>query len=326
MGSDARPLAPGPDGEPGPESVAPGHVEGTRLYGELGLALAEFHARAVALAKSHLARLDLAASATRIANVLDRAALADLYLATACEAQCTGSWDVLHARFATRLEGYAVRRGLSSGEAEAVVQDLFGDLASPPPGNRARTVLGTYDGTGSLFGWLSVVLTRRIAGQARKRRPQSLDAQDAAVGEAARPASADAQSVPPPASLVSSEDSKRLTAAFTGAWERLKPQERLALVLKHRDGTSQRDVATFLGVGEARVSRIVSAAVETLASAMRRALGDDRGVERGAATWDALALAVGRHLATCGSRSIPPRDTPARPGGGSPPAGPREDS
>lgn len=328
MGSDARANgAPGArEGDPLPECLAPGHGEGIRLYGDLGLGLGTFSARAVVLARAHLARLDLAPSPGRLENVLDRAALADLYLASACDAQCPRSWDTLHARFAARLEGYAVRRGLASGEAESVVQDLFGDLAAPAPGNRARTVLGTYDGTGSLFGWLAVVLTRRIAGRARKRRPQSLDAQDAGVGEAARPANPDAVPVPPPASLVGHEDAQRLTAAFAEAWERLKAQERLALVLKHRDGLSQREVAVQLGVGEARVSRVVSAAVATLAGAMRAALGDDGGVERGAPTWDALALAVGRHLATCGSRSIPPADSSGRAGGASAPTGPREDA
>jgi RNA polymerase sigma factor (sigma-70 family) len=325
MGRTERTPQAGSEPEPAARLEA-AHAAAVDLYGDLGLDAAAYAERARALAKGHFARLGLPDDEEHVSTFLARAALEDVYLAGACEAGSRDAWDVLHARFAARLEGFAVRRGLSSAEAESLVQDLIGDLAAPPPRAAARTLLGTFDGAGSLFGWLSVVLLRRIAGQARRKRPQSLDAQDPQVGEGARAPAGRPMPLPAPAALVGAEDATRLTAAFGRAWARLKPQERLALVLKHRDGRTQREIAACLGVGEARVSRVVSGAVETVATEMRASLGEGTAPQRGVGAWDALALAIGRHLATCGPESIPPGDRHGPSGGPSKPPNPREDA
>ncbi len=201
-----------------------------------------------------------------------------------------------------------MRRGLSSEAAVATVQDVLGDLALPPSNGAARTVLGTYDGTGNLFSWLSIVLVRRIAGDARKKKPASLDADPDGGGHPERTPSG--RTVPEPAGLAADDEARRrFAAALERAWQGLSSQERLALVAKHRDGWSQRQVGALLGLGEARVSRIVSAAVEeSLRGPLRdgrrrrRCRGRPRGRDRDVLGKDGAARASFRWRAPLGSR------------------------
>ncbi len=273
------------------------------LYGEHGLDLPAFEARVASLAAAQLRRLGLAVEAAGLCACVERAALADLALACACEAGSASAWASFTRAFGPRLEGFAVRRGLCSPDAEALVGDVLGDLAAPPPRGATRTLLGTYDGSGSLFGWLSVVVLRRIAGQARRRRPQALEAlgaereQDLAPHRAARPPT-------PSAAVESAETAARFAAAFAAAFDALKAQQRLALVLKHRDGCSQREVAALLGVGEARVSGVVSAAVATLVERLGSLAPPDAPADETA--WQSCAAAIARHLASSPATGVPP--------------------
>jgi RNA polymerase sigma factor (sigma-70 family) len=311
-------MAPPGTGDQFPASVTPplaaavaASLTQARLkYGELGLAPADFAADVLRQGKAHWARQGVEADATRLEAYALRAALPDLVLASACERQVARAWDVLVGEFAPRLEGFAVRRGLASSEAESIVQDLLGDLSAPPPKEGARTLLGTYDATGSLFGWLSVVLLRRIAGRARKRSPLSLDAQEPDVREAAAPPATTARghtSVPAGAAgqAQERETAQRVGAAVARAWTLLSAQERFALVLKHRDDRSQREIGALLGVGEARVSRIVAAGVERLTGAVGEALDGPQGLTPGGAGWQDVVATVARHLASQGPQ-VPP--------------------
>lgn len=301
----SAPGSPGPAAllGPAPRARLEAGLRASRAtYGDHGLTLEAFVERAAELAALQASRLGLPVDGARLEAFVERAALADLALACAAEAGSAVAWGVLHERFARRLEGFAVKHGLCSPDAEALVQDVFGDLASPPPRSCARTLLGTFDGSGSLFGWLSVVVLRRIAGAARRRRPSALDALEPAAREAARPARApDAPA--PEAAASAAEETARFAAAFAAAFSGLTAQQRLALVLKHRDGLSQREVGGVLGVGEARVSRVVAAALQHLVAALGP--GPDAGPVEPAA-WEALARSVRLHLASCALPCIPP--------------------
>lgn len=287
-------------------------------HGDLGLPLAAYERRVAALATRHWERQGVEPTAARVAEHLAGAALADLYLACAADAGSERAWTLLSERYRTRLEGFAVRRGLSSEAAVSTVQDLFGDLALPPSNGAARTVLGTYDGTGNLFSWLAIVLVRRIAGDARKKRPASLDAAPDAGASPERTPSG--RTVPEPTLLaVTDEARRRFVAALERAWTGLSSQERLALVAKHRDGWSQRQVGALLGLGEARVSRIVSAAVEKLRGPLRDAVGPGEGDGLSEAV---LAGEIATFLARTGPLAPPsvggPRSGPVGAGGRGP--------
>lgn len=303
MASPEPPAADGPVDSASEARLRAALSASVAAHGDHGLDLGTLTARVVALAQAQLERLGLPAEPQRIHAFIERAALSDLCLASACEQGAEAAWQALHRQFARRLEGFAVKRGLCSPEAEALVQDVLGDLASPPPRAATRTLLGTYDGSGSLFGWLSVVVVRRIAGQARRRKPQALEAlpegeQHAAGWPQARPASGPAQAA------LSAEDLNDFPAAFARAFDALTAQQRFALVLKHRDGRTQREIGALLGVGEARVSRIVSAALAGLVERLGDALGREAREDR--LVWGTCAQAVARHLASCAAVGILP--------------------
>ncbi len=297
--------------------VAAAYREALAAHGDLGLSLAAFEERVLHNATRHV----LAAAATPApdptdsppapaaptppsplppsAAILDHvrgAALADVCLATAADTGSERAWSALSAGWRPRLEGFAVRRGASSADAVALVQDLFGDLAMPPRNGLARTLLGTYDGTGSLFGWLSIVLLRRLAGRARSRRDESFDALAPADRDATAPPRAPAPS-DPRADAEHREGIDRFERALTRAWAALSDQQRLALLFKHRDGLAQRRIGELLGVGEARVSRVVTAALEELRAATRTAFSEEGGAALPPDAWRALEAVVARHLA-----------------------------
>jgi RNA polymerase sigma factor (sigma-70 family) len=281
------------------EAIRAAHAAARDEHGDLGLSHEAFEERVSA----GVGRQGLSTAAA-VSDAVRAAALGDLYLASACDAGSARAWSLLAEGYRHRLEGFARRRGLPSAECEAVVQDLFGDLSLPPPRPVARTLLGTYGAAGSLFGWLCVVLLRRLAARARGRQAVSLDALPAEGREAARARSGPGVSAAPPDALAQDETSRRFSAAIGRAWRELSPQERLALLGKHRDGLTQRRIGALLGVGEARVSRIVSAGVEKLAGRVRAALSETGGPS-GEALWAALVEAVGSRLAREGPLDAP---------------------
>lgn len=277
-------------------------------YGPLALTIDAFAARVAALAVRHWRAQHAEPTPARVAEYVGAAALQDLALASACDAGEQAAWNVLAARFRRRLEGFAAKRGVGSAEAESLVQDLLGDLAAPPPDRSSATLLGTFDGSGSLQGWLSIVLVRRIAARTRGRKVLSLDTPADAPHDPGTPATGERPSADPASAAERDETAGRFAASLASAWSDLTSQERLALVAKHRDGLTQRRVGDLLGLGEARVSRIVAAAVKKLAEALRPvadgAIGGD--------LWRRFEAAVARHLASPGPLAPPRGDGMAR--------------
>ena len=259
------------------------------------------------LAARHFTTLGLDPTPERVSTYVGSAALEDLVLACACEAGDAGAWAAFDQIYRDRLIGYAVRRGVCGADADGVVSDVVGDLFAPPTRGDARSVLGTYDGSGSLFGWLAIVVLRRIAGEARRRKPRSLDAIEEAEGGTpadARPGAAPTPS--PDDALHAVETTERFADAFRRAFEGLSAQERLALVAKHRDGLTQRRAGEILGVGEARASRIVAAGVRSLMDGLRSS-GFPGADDTDPALLRSLAAAIARHLARFGPVEHPPR-------------------
>jgi RNA polymerase sigma factor (sigma-70 family) len=225
------------------------------------------------------------------AAALERAAHADLYLAIGCEVGTAGAWDSFCGAYRSRLEALLLARSMGRAESEAMAADLLADLALPPPRHGTRTLLGTYDGSGSLFAWLSVILARRRAAAAA-RRPLALSDARLAEASAVRAVAAD-----PLDALLEGEAARGVRTAFERAWGGLSDRERLLLVFRHRHGVKQTDIAALLGIGAPRVSRLLDRAVGKL----RRALGglSAEGARFGGtpSVWESLRDAVGLHLA-----------------------------
>jgi RNA polymerase sigma factor (sigma-70 family) len=217
---------------------------GARTYGRLPLSFPTFARRVLGLATR------LAASQW-VGPVLDRVSGEDLYLTIACDEQVPGSWETFTRVFVPRLEALAQRRGSLPRDAEEVVRELPGDLALPPTRGGARTRLGTFEGTASLFSWLAVIVLRRLSDRFRARPEPEL---------AREPVTSSG----PSDVLLDEETARRFERALHSAWSRLTDREALAVLYKYRRGLQQLEIARLLGVGPPRVTRLLQSAVEKM--------------------------------------------------------------
>jgi len=190
---------------------------------------------------------------------------ADYFLATACECSCPEAWERLLELYLPRLRAMALRWGASAADADEVARDLPGELLSQPAHGRTSTLLGTYNGTGSLLAWLGTIVDRGLSRRARNRTPLA-DAQlDVRVAGA----------TPPPDIVVHSETGARVGVAFESALLDLSAREFLLVAAKFRDGRSQRDIAAQLDISEARVSYLMKRALDRIRDAVRRDVPDE---------------------------------------------------
>ena len=269
---------------------------GSREYGPLPLTLEVFARRALELARARLLRSGLPCPPERIAELLERAAVADLYLSIACEEGLERGWEAFTARFLPRVKALALWHGASPSEAEDLALDLPGHLAAPPRGGAPRTRLGTYNGAVSLFDWLAVIVVQRLTDRWRTLRRAPREAAGAEV-EAAR---VDGD---PAEHLLDVETAGWLEEALGEAWKRLAPREAAALRLKFKEGLPQKQIAILFGVGEPQVSKILKAGVEKIRSEVDRRLREDlpgRWTDRDG-LWSALRDAIGEHLERTGT-------------------------
>jgi len=215
----------------------------------------------------------------------------DALLAIACDEDAPGAWEELVRGHAPRLRAFLRGRGTADVEIESFLAELPGLLREAPPDGRARTRIGTYDGSGSLFSWLAVIALRTM-----NRRRREADARQREFTPSDVATRRDAPATP----LLSEEAAQRFQAALAEAWATLTARERLAVLLRHRDGLSGREIARLMGIGEPRVSRLLEAGLARLRDAVRRRMPDTPpGTSTpDSAMWQALGEVLGRHLAT----------------------------
>ena len=298
----SSPLA--PETSPAPESdlsaltgrLRAGFEAGRRKYGALELPFATYAGDVINAVRARRRSMGLPVEPSDLDAALSKRALDDLYLARACEHGCEQAWAVLATTFRSRLIGLAVRRGARGDQSESLGDELFSQLALPPAKSAGRTRIGSFDGSGSLWGWLAASLARRLHDAHRRARPaRSL--------EEAAPAPAR-----PLVAALDEETAESVQAALRSAWTLLEPRERVALLLKHEHGWRQRQIAQRLGVGEHQVSRWCSRAVSKLRGALQGAALTEAG-------WEALRHEMRRHLA----RSAALERLPVHPAAGNEP-------
>ncbi len=291
-------VVPGPGGARLEARLRSAFDRARELHGNFDVPFEDFAAHAGRLARVRLAKSSLAPTAENVASVLERAALEDLYLAFACESGVPGAWERLHLLITPTLRALALRRGASAAEAAALSEEIPGALACPPARGTARTRLGTFDGTGSLVAWLGAIVACRIADLRRAPRARSLEALLAAEEEGAvRGGPPSLRAGPDPAEEAGGAELRRgFEEAFRRGGLSLTPRERLALVLRFRDGLGQAEIARILHVGVPRACRILQGGVGKLRERVGRFRGDGgRAVEE--RTWAALREAAASYLA-----------------------------
>ncbi|HVS09119.1 MAG TPA: sigma-70 family RNA polymerase sigma factor [Planctomycetota bacterium] len=263
----------------------------------MALTFQEFRSRATELARRRLRACGAPDFGPRLAEVLAQTRGADLYLAIACDAGVAGAWECFTARYGSRLRGLARHFGLSTGDAETLARDLPGDLVSPPPSRTARTIIGTYDGSGTLFDWIATIVARRVTDRmrARARAPENLGAEDASRAKGAGAI----HDGPDPALLVlDAEVVLQLEEGLREAWEGLTPREELSLLLCFGEGLSQRALVPLFGLSESAVSRTIKGAIEKLKAAVlpRFLAASPEGWRDREGLWHALREAVVKQL------------------------------
>jgi RNA polymerase sigma factor (sigma-70 family) len=279
-------------GDPWADALA----EAQRSWGPFTLPLERFAARAEALVARRLLRAGTSATPLAHDDTVRKTARADLAIAVACDERASGAWEALHLRLFPRLRGLARKRGLRDADAETLASDVLSEMALPPGGTSgARTLLGTFDGTGSLFGWSAVILVRRLS---RLRRPP------------AEPPAPAADRPDPAQALGDAESAQRFDGALRAAWERLAARERVALAYRYVDGKTQVEIARRLRLSAPRLSRVLTGAVAKLRAHLGRA---DVAGRAGGPLWDVMADTLRKRMAPT-SASAPLPDQPgARP-------------
>jgi len=271
-----------------------GWEEGRRLYGELPLAFDAFTARALERVHGRLARIGLTPTSDHLEHALSCSHVADLFLAIACDEGAAGAWEVFAHRFGRRLREQALRSGAAAFEAGDIARELPGELCTPPPSGNARTHLGTFDGTGSLLSWLKVIVLRRVVDRRRTRGLESLNGRPG--GDSSRSAELPdrSSSAANPSSMAIDEEARsRCRDALEAAWRTLTPQQAVAVLAKYRDGLAQREITHLLGVGDARVSRILDQAATKIREAFRPCVAPSE-LSR---FWSVMRSTVEKHLA-----------------------------
>jgi RNA polymerase sigma factor (sigma-70 family) len=290
-----------------------GIAEAADTWGRFDLPVDRFAERAAALVARRLDRAGLERTPAAARETLGRTARADLALAVACDEGVSGAWEALVARLLPRFAGLARKRSLSDADADALASDVLSELSMPVTRGGARTLLGTFDGSGSLFAWGAVILVRRLSKAAR--RASRREAAAKAAEARADPTGDDARTADDPSSAILDADAlARFDGALRRAWERLAERERLALAYRYLDGVPQTTIAKVLGISEAHTSRLVTGAVARLRSAVG---AEASGLEGGERLWASLAQALRSRLAsTSASEPLPrgrgtsPEETP----------------
>lgn len=202
--------------------------------------------------------LDFEAFAAHLGDGPVPLAAEDYYLAVACNAGVDGAWERLASRYRRPLRSFLRRRGATAAEVDALLDEFWGVLATPPARGHAATRLGTYDGRGALFSWLATVAWRRLTDTWRARRGSALAPDDVVGSDAADPARCAA----------AEETDRQLGDALEEAWGGLTLRELEAVVLKYRHHLPQTDIARVLGVGSPRVTRLLQSATQRLRTAL----------------------------------------------------------
>lgn len=210
---------------------------------------------------------------------------ADFFLAAACDAGVDAAWTRLEATVLPSIRAILHARRLRPDHVRDVVMTLSGFLAAPPPRQAAPTRIGTYAGLSKLSSWISVVAMRRATDLLRA------DKESAELPPLPAPDRSPLQEMTDRESIVLFAEALRTALA------QLTPRERLAVLLRHRDGLQQREIARLMGVGAPRVSQLLRAATERLRTALREVLTDAAPDEH-EALWSGLREEIRKALAT----------------------------
>jgi RNA polymerase sigma-70 factor, ECF subfamily len=169
----------------------------------------------------------------------------DLFLATACARGDRIAWEHFANQYLAAIKGFAVKACGSLHEAEELSQQIVAVLIED------KAKIGSYNGRGSLAGWLRVAVAHAAIDRFRRSsRTVSLD--EMQESGAAFQAPEDERSG---AGTSDSRWGRVLCALLSEQLRQLSPRDRLLLALYYVRSVSLKAIGRHFGVHESTVSR-----------------------------------------------------------------------
>ena len=226
---------------------------GARQFGMSPADLAEILAEVVC-------QWDNAASEAAVRNFLASLRLEELVLARACAAGDNRAWEVFLTRYRATLYESAYKIAKEESAARGLADSLYAALYGVDAKGQQRTSkLRSYQGRGSLQGWLRTVVAQEYVNLYRAtRRETSLDA---ALDEGIQ-----FESREPDLSVT---DARAETAAAEELTA-LSAEERFLLAAYYLDRRTLAEIAKLQGVHESTISRKLERVTSGLRKRIRK--------------------------------------------------------
>lgn len=181
--------------------------------------------------------------------------LQDLALAHACAAGHERAWETFMVRYRTKLYDMAGAITRESSSARELADGLYAELYGTGLKDGKRiSKLASYNGRGSLDGWLRTVLAQEFVNRYRKqRRLVSLEEENESGEQFASP-----QAEP------EVEADSRIETATNQALAELSAEDRFLLAAYYLDERTLAEIALALRVHESTISRKLHKLTKTL--------------------------------------------------------------
>ncbi len=206
------------------------------------------------------------------ATRLDDLVPGDIYLAQGCLRRSARATRVFIDRFGGYLHHLCLAKA-PAGSADDLEQLLLSTLFLPrDPADPGSARLASYEGRGTLQGWLRVIAHRAVIDLVRRQR-RTLDGET--LDRVASPS-------PGPASeLERLEAAARLRPVFAACVLALDPDERLLLRQRFGEGRVLREIAADLGVDTSNAHRRLGAVTQKIFKRFRARARDELGLGDG---------------------------------------------
>jgi RNA polymerase sigma-70 factor len=233
--------------------------------GDLGVTLEAFCARVAAI-------LDEVPPAERL-GALDRLVLRDLHLVMACLAGNPQALRLFMRRFRPYLRHLSMRHAPSDALAEDIEAHLLATLFTPRHVDDPTSArLYSYQGKGTLQGWLRVTTRRMVIDALRRQRPASSEGEFDRLASPERGTEAD---------LIHLEAAARLRPLFHGCLADLSQTERSLLSQYYRDGRVLREIGADLGIDTSSAFRRLGSVRDKVFKQFRRQARQTLGLTDG---------------------------------------------
>ncbi|MFM8394006.1 MAG: sigma-70 family RNA polymerase sigma factor [Acidobacteriota bacterium] len=210
----------------------------------------------------------------------------DLCLAIACENGDEAAWLEFESVYRTSMIAAARVLTKDDGEAEDLVQFVYGELYGlRQEGERRLNKLAHYSGRGSLGGWLRAVVYQcfidRKRVTARFEQVEEVEEFDRLARASSVNGRVGLSNPPPRPDQIEDQRLREMAeTALARAFSKIDARDRLLLNYYYFDDLKLREIAQLMGVHEATISRWVAKAEKDVRRQTEEILQRDFGLRR----------------------------------------------